>query len=156
MVPDEPSTRMFNPCRAGGLLPWMAACIVVSVIVLSWLPSPRLAEQVPMPEFVGKWVDSHKHENLRTAVPFLFLGLLQGFRLLGKASGRKTWFRSWLWLVLLAWVAEAGQIPLPNRRFDFMDLLYGAGGGAVGLMIVLMIWSTARFVRSLKTLLSII
>jgi hypothetical protein len=134
----------------------MTACIVVAVMVLSWLPSPRLAEQIPMPECIGRWVDSQNHENLRTALPFVLLGLVQGLRMLCNASGRKEWVRSWLWLVLVAGIAEAGQIPLPHRRCDVMDLLYGAGGAGMGLWIVLMFWSVARLFRSLRTLLSII
>lgn len=152
----ECQIAMFRRCQAGGLLPWIAALIVISVFVLSWLPSPRLAEQVPMPGLVAKWVDSHAHENLRTAVPFLLLGLVDGLRMLGRDAGRRAWIRSWLCLVLLALVAEAGQLPLPKRRFDLMDVLYGAAGGMLGLMLAALAATLVRLLRSLKALMSII
>jgi hypothetical protein len=39
-------------------------------------------------------------------------------------------------LALLA-AAEAGQLLLPNRRADPLDLLWGAGGVALGLTVAL-------------------
>ncbi|MEY3896865.1 MAG: hypothetical protein RLZZ214_2386 [Verrucomicrobiota bacterium] len=118
-----------------GLWPGFA---VVSALVfyLSWLPQPQLGGQVPMPGLFSAWVDAAANENLRTAVPFLLLGLLAGGGLWLKQDAFRVWVFQWLLMVVIAGVAEGGQLLIPARTCDLGDIGWAAAGAALGLGIV--------------------
>ncbi|OWP61960.1 hypothetical protein CDA63_16720 [Hymenobacter amundsenii] len=107
------------------------------VLYLSWLPWPQLRTTGLLPAWLAAWSDQAANENIRTAVPFLGLGLLTGGWLLDR--GRWSWrggLGAWAVLTALAGVAEAGQLLLPHRSCDPADVLWGAGGALAGLLLL--------------------
>ena len=103
------------------------------VLALSWVPDSHLARLPLLPARLGRWLDSGgvmatARTGLAMAVAATLIHLARGGRApLGSAA---------LALALLG-AAEAGQLLLPNRRADPLDLLWGAGGVALGLTVAL-------------------
>ncbi len=107
------------------------------VLYLSWLPWPQLRSAGLLPAWLTTWSDQAANENIRTAVPFLGLGLLMGGWLLDHGGWRwRSGLGAWAALTGLALLAEAGQLLLPHRSCDPADVLWGAGGGLAGLLAV--------------------
>ena len=128
---------------------WIAFIVagVSSIFLLSWLPSPRLALYGYLPDWLTRWTDADENVNIRTAVPFLFLGWFTGVWL---ARRRYAWFgfvAVWIALVLVALLAEAGQLLLPLRHFDWGDVGWGAAGSAVGILAGCYLFYLFRFSR---------
>ncbi|GAB3545425.1 VanZ family protein [Spirosoma fluminis] len=74
--------------------------------------------------------------NTRTAVPFALLGILGGIALLRKSPEWYWWLIVWAFSVLIALVAELGQLILPLRHFDWGDVCWGALGAGSGMVLV--------------------
>lgn len=114
------------------------------VFWLSWLPSPEIGNVLPFPDWLKIW--TNKNMNLRTAVPFVFLGFLAEIavqRLPQKNLGRVLAF---FILLIVVSVAEVGQIWLPKRHFDWGDIAYGIMGSAFGMSLSYCIFmATQRF-----------
>lgn len=111
-------------------------CIVLSVasvFYFSWLPSPRLALSGVLPDWLSRWTDSNIYMNIRTAVPFVLLGLLGGLWVVYTKQPWYFWILVWLGLVFIVMLAEAGQLFLPLRHFDWGDVLWGASGALAGI-----------------------
>lgn len=116
---------------------WSGFAVVSGLVFyLSWLPQPQLGDQVPMPGLFSAWVDAAANENLRTAVPFLVLGLLASGGLWLKQHAFRVWVFQWLLMVVIATVAEGGQLLIPARTCDLGDIGWAAAGAAMGLGIV--------------------
>lgn len=116
---------------------WSGFAVVSGLVFyLSWLPQTRLGDQIPMPGLFSAWVDAAANENLRTAVPFLLLGILGGIGLWLKQHGSRVWVFHWLLMVFIASVAEFGQLLIPARTCDLGDIGWAAAGAALGLGIV--------------------
>lgn len=113
---------------------WTGFAVVSGLVFyLSWLPRPQLADQVPMPGLLSAWVDSAAYENLRTAVPFLLLGMLAGGGLRWRQHRCQVWIYHWLLMVVIAIVAEGGQLLIPARTCDPADIGWASVGAALGL-----------------------
>ena len=83
-----------------------------------------------MPLWLIRWTDSHG--RLRTAVPFFLLGLL-GFTF---NKNRIIAFILFItYSFLLVFVAELGQLFLPLRYPDWVDVSLGLLGGMFGFWI---------------------
>ncbi len=106
------------------------------VFFLSWIPQPRLELLALLPDWLTRWTDNDANMNVRTAIPFLFLGLVAGIWLVSTHRPRQSWGLVWLALVLVVGLAEAGQLFRPLRHFDWADIGWGAVGAAVGLLVV--------------------
>lgn len=119
--------------------------LAAAVLYLSWLPEPRLGEQVPMPGMLSLWVDAAANQNLRTAVPFLLLGGVSGTALAAANARRGRWFLHGALMVGLAAMAELGQLLIPARTCDPGDIAWAAAGAAAGLAAA---WIAGRAVRS--------
>lgn len=133
------------------IVTWLScASLVGAVFFFSWLPLPRLSAQVPMPAFIGKWVDSVRNENLRTAVPFVLLGLVAGRALVKKSAVWSSWLWAWAAMILAASLAEAGQHFLPARCCDPRDIAWAAAGGAAGLLVMFAGGWSRRLVQRLR------
>jgi len=115
---------------------------MISVFYFSWLSSPQLANSGLLPEWLILWADAPENENLRTAIPFVFLGIISGTVLLQKSKSFKKWINCWLLLLALVLVAELGQLFLPLRSFDIEDIGWGALGSAFGLVITFVLSRT--------------
>lgn len=59
------------------------------------------------------------------------------------------WLITWLGLVAIVTLAEAGQLLLPLRHFDWGDIGWGAVGAAVGLVLVTALLLAGREIKSL-------
>lgn len=71
--------------------------------------------------------------NIRAAVPFVLLGLLGGLWVVYTKQPWYFWILVWLGLVFIVMLAEAGQLFLPLRHFDWGDVLWGASGALAGI-----------------------
>jgi drug/metabolite transporter (DMT)-like permease len=108
---------------------------VAVVFYFSWIPEPRLSLSEYMPAWLSQWTDNETNMNLRTAIPFVFLGVLVAVWLLRTNQSWYRWIAGWLLLVAVVVVAEAGQLLLPLRHFDWGDIGWGAVGAAAGLLV---------------------
>ena len=137
--------------RMSQVLTWTAGITLIGLVFFfSWLPSPRLSEQIPMPAFIGAWVDAGRNENFRTAVPFVLLGLVVGRALEKVSAGWPIWLWAWSGMIVAAGLAEGGQNFLPARRCDPRDIAWAAAGGAAGLLLMYANGRTRRFARRIR------
>jgi hypothetical protein len=130
--------RILNPHFWMDVLTIAASVLLTaSVFYFSWLPRPQLSAQVPMPGLLAAWVDATANENLRTAVPFIFLGFLAGARLQIQRKCLRHWIIQASALIGIAAVAELGQLFLPARTCDLGDIGWAAAGAGAGLALAL-------------------
>ncbi|GAB3893691.1 hypothetical protein GCM10028803_08060 [Larkinella knui] len=108
---------------------------IALVFYLSWVPSPKMELVWFLPDWVARWADVKENENIRTAVPFVFLGVLMGVLLVRVRKPWPWWFVSLLGLTAVALIAEVGQLTLSHRYFSWSDVLWGTAGSALGLLI---------------------
>ena len=95
----------------------------------SWVPLPQMEKTGIFPGWLSDWADAPENQDLRTAVPFLIIGILlpMGFRNI----------RMWLGIVLAVIslvLAEAGQLFLVKRHFSLPDISYGLAGLLIGTL----------------------
>ncbi len=74
--------------------------------------------------------------NLRTAVPFVLLGLVGSSWILFTKRTWYWWLIVWLMLTGIVGIAELGQLGLPDRHFDWGDIMWGCIGALIGMGIV--------------------
>jgi len=143
--PDDalPDCRWLPWIRGAAALTWVV--LAAAVLYLSWLPEPRLGEQVPMPGMLSFWGDAAANQNLRTAVPFLLLGGVSGTALAAANARRGRWFLHGALMVGLAAIAELGQLLIPARTCDPGDIAWASTGAAAGLAAA---WIAGRAVRT--------
>lgn len=106
----------------------LGSCLV---FYFSWLPNPNIGIKPYFPKWLGEW--TNKNGNLRTAVPFVFLGILLEF---GFVDLKEVWKKRFIILIILVGiviVAELGQLFLPKRHFDIEDILWGISGSILGI-----------------------
>ncbi|GAB3928076.1 VanZ family protein [Larkinella terrae] len=113
---------------------------VALVFYLSWRPSPMMEQVWFIPDWLGRWTDKQSNGDLRTAVPFVFLGGLTGLWLLQTKSPRLWWFFAFIGLTIVAVIAEVGQLMLPHRYFKWQDILWGSAGTVIGLISASLAW----------------
>ncbi|WP_109676924.1 hypothetical protein [Dyadobacter jejuensis] len=112
--------------------------LMIFVLIFSWLPNPDIGLLPIFPHWLGEW--TNKNKNLRTAVPFVFLGFIGPF--LPLFSNKSIWTRAMLVLVSLLFLvsmAEVGQLLLPRRHFDWGDIGWGMAGTLLGMLPALAI-----------------
>ena len=116
---------------------FLSGLLIGAVIVfyLSWLPNPDLSIYGILPGWLARWTDAQENQNIRTAVPFLLLGLLSGVWLLISKQRWKSWLSIWLLLVAMVSVAEVGQLLIPLRHFDWGDIMWGGTGAGTGMSL---------------------
>ena len=125
-------------------LPLLAGTIII--FILSWLPDPVLGKYGFLPGWLAHWTDAGANDNLRTAVPFLFLGFFTGGWLLLTKKEWRWWLIALVGLVSIAFIAEAGQLTLPRRNFDWGDVAWGTMGTLSGLGVAAVSYHVIRFV----------
>lgn len=90
---------------------WIVLTLGVGIVFyLSWLPQPKLSAHWFMPSWLGRWTDAGANENIRTAVPFLFLGGFSGLWLVNKGKPFRHWVIAFASMLLVATIAELGQL----------------------------------------------
>ncbi|ADB42253.1 hypothetical protein [Spirosoma linguale] len=119
------------------------------VFLFSWLPQPRLELSHYLPLWVTRWADDDANMNIRTAIPFVFLGGLSAIWLASTNRPWPMWPAAWLGLVGVVTLAEAGQLLLPLRHFDWGDIGWGAAGAAAGLVLTTALILAGREIKSL-------
>tara|TARA_R110000868_G_scaffold268949_2_gene528228 strand:- start:957 stop:1406 length:450 start_codon:yes stop_codon:yes gene_type:complete len=106
------------------------------VLYLSWVSSPKIGEIRFIPSWMASWVDTYEFFTIRTAIPFIILGMLSGWYLNYLKREVLSWFFVWLMLSLLVILAELGQYFRPMRSFDWKDIAWGSIGAALGLSLL--------------------
>lgn|SRR5690606_26776534 len=129
------------------LLWFLIIMFCVMIVYFSLISSPRLSWNAYVPNWIAYWADKEENDNFRTAIPFVFLGLVSGILIVVNRANHKWWFRSWIIHVLLVVLVELGQLLRPLRSCDIMDILWGMVGSGFGLMLVYLI---LRSVKSKK------
>jgi len=122
---------------------------IAIVFYLSWLPDPNIGYKPYFPKWLGKWTNAHG--NLRTAVPFVFLGLTG--EIFQFKSQVQSWKRRITLLTILALIvslAEAGQLFIPKRHFDTGDIMWGIAGAATGIVLGMATTKILEFRGNLK------
>lgn len=121
------------------LVPFLLLIGTGLIFLLSWLPDPGLGNYKFLPDWLARWTDAQVNDNIRTAVPLLFLGFIVGCWLALKNRPLRWWLGFWLGLAGVVLVAELGQLLLPSRYFDWGDVGWGAVGSLVGMGLAALI-----------------
>ncbi len=106
------------------LFTWVAC--VFCIFYFSWVPSPALGQTGMLPLWLAEWTDANY--NLRTAVPFLILGIVSVLLHFKKTLVLRMG-------ILGAFVVESVQLLLPQRNFDMADVAFAVIGLIVGILI---------------------
>lgn len=110
--------------------------VIVGVLYFSWIWSPRFSLNSFVPHWLAAWADDHANDNKRTAVPLAILGFISAaFLLLNKVIKLKVWCATWMGLTLVVLFAELGQLLLPLRSFDWLDVYWGGLGSGLPLIL---------------------
>ena len=107
---------------------------IILVLYFSWLASPTLGLSGVLPKWIADWADDIENITIRTAVPFVFLSVLIGIQLLLKKASLHWWFVGYIALLFLLFLAELGQLFLPQRFFDWEDIAWGVVASTIGLI----------------------
>ena len=109
-----------------------------SIFYYSWLPQPSFKSESYMPNWLVKWTD--EYGTLRTGVPFLFLGANAVLLKIKRLSN----FIIFTGLFMLLFLAELGQLFLPNRHFDVWDIIVGSISIWIGIFVGRMLLKMLR------------
>ena len=109
---------------------------LIIVFYFSWIPQPDLSKLWFIPGWMGRWTNAH--DTLRTAIPFIFLGLLSGSWLSTTKRPWTWWLATLLVFILVVIIAETGQLFLPHRVFDWRDIAWGSFGALTGLLTAIL------------------
>ena len=106
----------------------IAILFILIIFYLSWLKNSNFEKITFLPNWLNNW--SNIHGQLRTAVPFIPLGfLLNSYKKNGMSlSGLLICF-------LVVCVAEFGQLFIPTRVPDIIDIFFGLVGSILGMII---------------------
>ncbi|KAA9356185.1 hypothetical protein [Larkinella humicola] len=113
----------------------LVALGIALVFYLSWVPNPDMALVWFVPDWIANWTDARANGDLRTAVPFVFLGLITGVWLFRLRKSSVWWLATLVGLTGIAAIAEAGQIAMPHRHFSWADIGWGGVGSFLGLLV---------------------
>jgi glycopeptide antibiotics resistance protein len=109
--------------------------VILSVLYFSWVPNPDIGSMSIFPEWLGSWTNTNG--NLRTAVPFFVLGLILELCLISKKKIQQPRWFVIMSLSMLVTFAEVGQLFLPKRHFDIMDIFWGIAGSISGIVMAI-------------------
>ena len=115
------------------LLYGLIAVGILMVFYLSWIPNPKIGDQVYLPNWLGEWTDAQQNDTIRTGVPFLGIGIVLGFYLQHKNAALKAWCLALLLLTLVGILSELGQLFMPLRSCDIRDIFWAFVGSLIGL-----------------------
>ncbi|GAB3260618.1 hypothetical protein GCM10027347_25060 [Larkinella harenae] len=101
-----------------------------------------------LPDWLARWADDGQNSDLRTAVPFVFLGFLIGIWLYRSQHSWVWWLLALLGLTLVVITAEVGQLTMPHRYFKWEDIGWGSLGSVLGLVGPFLLMHVNRHVKS--------
>lgn len=99
--------------------------VACSVLYISWLESPRLSLNNWLPEWITDWTDKNQNQNSRTAIPFIFISIITGIKLIYTKATYLVWVIYGGCFIALVFLAEVGQLFIPLRAFDWGDIFWG-------------------------------
>ncbi len=108
--------------------------LVGSIVALSWKPSPKLVKIPFLPRHLLRWADKSENGNIRTAVPFIGLGICAGALLVAYKARRGQYIRVCVYCLAFLFLVEGVQYFLPYRHADMGDIGWGFAGFMVGLI----------------------
>jgi hypothetical protein len=114
------------------VLLFAALMLVVGTLALSWLPSSRMSEVPWLPDWLGRWADTHP--DRRTAVPLVLVGFLFTACAHWLLESRRPFLVGLVAALVLLELAECGQFLLPDRGPSFGDLAWGGAGAVLGAL----------------------
>ncbi|GAB4035405.1 VanZ family protein [Spirosoma gilvum] len=117
---------------------------VAFILYLSWQPSYDFKNLWFMPEWLTRWTDKHENGNLRTAVPFFFMGFAGGVIPSSHPRPFYRWAIIWLILVVIVALAEAGQLLIPSRFPSWEDIGWGSLGAFAGMVAGILVYFILR------------
>ena len=120
------------------LLWFIFLLLCFTIFYYSWLPQPSFKSESYMPNWLVKWTD--EYGTLRTGVPFLFLGANAVLLKIKRLSN----FIIFTGLFVLLFIAELGQLFLPNRHFDVWDIIVGSISIWIGIFVGRMLLKMLR------------
>ncbi|WP_460953263.1 VanZ family protein [Spirosoma litoris] len=118
------------------------------ILYLSWQPNYHFKHIWFIPGWVSRWTDVHAHGNIRTAIPFVFMGLVAGFLPTSTPRSLFNWLVLWLILIGIVTLAEIGQLLIPSRYPSVEDIGWGSVGAFVGLGTAFIVVSGIRKLKS--------
>lgn len=110
----------------------LAGVIVLLIMVASWAPQSQMTKLSWIPGWVAHLAD--REPNIRTAVPFIPLAFLLFHGLVVRRAYHPL-VGSVVTCTLLLFLAELGQDFLPHRTADVKDLMWGAAGIVLGIVL---------------------
>jgi len=122
---------------------FIASSVMMTGIIFyfSWVPDPNIGNLVVLHDrWFSDWIN--EYGNLRTAVPFFVFALF--FEFLYPFNSLKSRIILILVSLIIISIAETGQLLLPKRHFDLMDIVFALSGTALGLLIGISIKSFLR------------
>lgn len=109
-----------------------ATGLLLSIFYFSWIPDPALQKVSWLPGNLSAWAD--RNSTLRTGVPFIILGAVEGIWLLKTCRPWRDWGCMAASLAGVVILAETGQLFIPRRVFDWRDLAWGTAASVLGLL----------------------
>ena len=128
----------------------LAAFGLLVIFYFSWIDNARLSLTGLLPKFVTNWTDRQENETLRTGVPFLFLGVVVGIKLLLNRMSLRYWMVAFFSLTGIVCIAEVGQLFMPTRYFDFEDIFWGSAASFFGLLLMYIFPKVWNLIKSIK------
>lgn len=103
--------------------------LIFSVFYYSWLPQPSFKSEKYLPNWLVSW--TNEYGVIRTGVPFIFLGFIASL----SRSRAFSVLKIFLTLTGVLLLAEFGQLFLPNRSFDILDIIAGMVAIILGQLV---------------------
>lgn len=113
--------------------------VIGLVFYFSWLPDPTFSHETYLPRWLLNW--SNHYYNLRTAVPFLAVGFLLEAYSQYKSSNEISHNKNLNFIqnigiaIIIACIAEGGQLFIQRRSPDLKDIFYGIIGSLTGALV---------------------
>lgn len=123
--------------------------IVLSIFYFSWIPDTSLHSESYLPSWLVDW--SNVNYNLRTAIPFIFFGLLLETRVVSSSTPTNQFslitirIRHLGLSCLVVLLAELGQF-FCNRHPDILDVFFGLIGSIAGGFIYYSLRKTIQLI----------
>ncbi|MFV5690304.1 hypothetical protein ACM55M_16960 [Flavobacterium sp. ZT3R25] len=110
--------------------------VIATVFYFSWLSNPSLESETYLPKWLLNW--SNDYYNLRTAIPFVFVGFLLEAYTEHMSSNRINHNKNSNFMqnigiaTIIVCIAEGGQFLVQKRNPDLMDVFFGILGSFIG------------------------
>lgn len=110
--------------------------VIATVFYFSWLSNPSLESETYLPKWLLNW--SNDYYNLRTAIPFVFVGFLLEAYTEHMSSNRINHNKNSNFMqnigiaTIIVCIAEGGQFLIQKRNPDLMDVFFGILGSFIG------------------------